>query len=300
MDVLFQRFRNIVAEMASNTTPGNEVITERNVYQEGNPRNKPLMQQILHQLMLPGSRINGFENLVELARRAAYRENCLILMEHYSNFDIPCFYELLEERGEAGREVANRIVSIAGSKLNEENRFVRAFTEIFTRIVIVPGRSLQNIRDPQKLREEDKRRERINKAAMRKLFWLRKAGRIILVFPTGTRYRPWDPSTGRGLKEVDSYVKSYKNMVLVAINGNILLPTREGMDFDEATQDIMVYTASPVYNCREYRERALAALPAGVDPKQQVIDAVMEELRRIHQKTEEDRRRVLGQPPSRS
>ncbi len=293
MEVLFQQFRSIVARMAENATRGNEVITEENVYQEGNPRNKPLMQQIIHQLMLPGSRIDGFENLLELSRRAGARETCLILMEHYSNFDIPCFYELLEAQGEAGREAAARIVSVAGAKLNEEHEWVRAFTEIFTRVVIVPQRTLREIEDPQLLREESKRRNRINTAALKALIGLRKSGRIILVFPTGTRYRPWDPSTRRGLKEVDSYLKTYKNMVLIAINGNTLLPNQEGMDMDMAAQDVMLYTVSPVYDCRRYRRQALDCRPSGSDPKQHVVDAVMEELRRMHAQAEAQRQTLL-------
>jgi hypothetical protein len=293
MDAFFQKFRNLVGRMVENALPGNDVITEKNVYQEGNPRNKPIMQQIIRQLMLPGSMIDGFENLADLARHAAAHESCLILMEHYSNFDIPCFFELLEGRGEAGHEVARRIVSVAGTKLNEESRLVRAFTEIFTRIVIVPKRTLQGIKDPHKLKEETERRNRINTAALKKMFWLRRMGRVILVFPTGTRYRPWDPSTGRGLKEIDSYIKSYRRMVLVSINGNTLIPTRESMDADKATQDVMLYSVSPVYDCRAYRAQALSCVPDGIDPKQHVIDRVMEELRRMHQQGAEKHRSLL-------
>ena len=300
MDVLFHRFRKIVSQMAKNATSENEVITESNVYQEGRPDNKPLMKQIIHELMLPGSRINGFENLAELSRRSGARESCLILMEHYSNFDIPCFYELLEQRGDPGEEISRRIVSVAGTKLNEESRFVRAFTEIFTRVVIVAGRAMPGSGDPERQRAENERRNRINTAALKKLIGLRKAGRIILVFPTGTRYRPWDPSTGRGLKEVDSYIKSYKNMVLIAINGNILLPNPAGMDADEAAPDLMSYTVSQVYDCRQYRDRALAGVPAEKDPKQHVVDTVMDELRRMHAEAEGPRRALLERSASRS
>ncbi len=300
MESLFQRFRNIVSQMAKNSTPGNDVITEDNVYQEGKPQNKPLMKQIIHELLLPGSRINGFENLMELNRRSAARESCLILMEHYSNFDIPCLYELLEERGSAGEEICSRIVSVAGTKLNEESHRVRAFTEIFTRVVIVAGRSGKGIDNPERLREENARRSRINLAALKKLIRLRKSGRVILVFPTGTRYRSWDPSTGKGLKEVDSYVKSYKNMVLIAINGNILPPNQAGMDADVAAPDILFYTASPVHDCRQYRDRALAAVPPDTNPKQHVVDTVMAELQRMHGQAEEQRRLLLDQSANRS
>ncbi len=68
----------------------------------------------------------------------------------------------------------------------------------------------------------------MNIAAMKMLKTLRKEGKLILVFPSGTRYRPWDPSTARGLKEIDTYLKFYSRMVLISINGNTLLPNPEG------------------------------------------------------------------------
>ena len=61
----------------------------------------------MEDLLLPGSRIIGKENLLALHQLAQRKKHCLILMEHYSNFDIPCFYELLERSGDAYREVAD-------------------------------------------------------------------------------------------------------------------------------------------------------------------------------------------------
>jgi len=282
------RFKAIISQMLVNTT-GNGLITATNVYQEGKPNNKHLLKQIVNDLMLPASRLQGFENLVELYEKAKQGESCLILMEHYSNFDIPCFYELMEREGDKGKTIAQKIVSVAGSKLSETNRIVRSFAEIFTRVVIIPQSASQDLKDPQELKAISEKRKHINMAALKTLFRLRKSGRIILVFPTGTRYRPWDPSTRRGLKDIDSYLKSYENMVLIAINGNVLIPQKKSLTEDLVAHDIMFYTVSRVYHGRKFREKARGMVPEGVDQRQFVVDRVMEELAQIHAQAEETR-----------
>lgn len=280
------KFKAIISQMLVNTT-GNGLITATNVYQEGKPDNKYLLKQIVNDLMLPGSRLQGFENLAELYKKAKQGESCLILMEHYSNFDIPCFYELMEREGDTGKIIAQKIVSVAGLKLSETNRMVRSFSEIFTRVVIIPQSASRDLKDPQELKAISEKRKYINMAALKTLFRLRKSGRIILVFPAGTRYRPWDPESKRGLKDIYSYLKSYKNMVLIAINGNVLIPQKKSMTEDLVAHDIMFYTVSRVYDCRQFREKAREMAPEGVDQHQFVVDRVMEELAQIHGQAEE-------------
>ena len=236
--------------MITNST-GAPLVTEDNVYQPGKPANKPLVSQIVRDLMLPGSRIVGKENLLELQQLARKKKPCLILMEHYSNFDLPCFCELLERSGDAYKEVADALVAVAGVKLNEESKLVLAFTEVFTRVVLYPSRGIETIEDQKVRHDAERRRARLNIAAMKKLTTLRREGKLVLVFPTGTRYRPWDPSTARGLKEIDTYLKFYSHMVMVAINGNTLLPNPNGgMDADYPSRDVMIYTVSPVGSAR--------------------------------------------------
>ena len=289
------RYADIIAEMIRNSTAV-DVVTEDSVFQEGNPANKPLIKEIMADLLLPGSQILGMEHLGELLEAARKRRPCLILMEHYSNFDIPCFYELLERNGEVDRKVAEAIVSVAGVKLNEDSDLVRSFTEVYTRVVLVPGRGSEDIADPKERKEQAKRRAKLNIAAMKVLMKLRREGRIILVFPTGTRYRPWDPSTGRGLKEIDSYVKFYSSMVTIAINGNTLLLNPNGnMEEDYPSRDVVIYTVSPVMKCSEFRREALRSHEAGKDPKQHVVDQIMAALGSLHEQTEKLRVPLLKQ-----
>ncbi len=289
------KYVDIIRRMIDSST-GASMVTEKNVYQEGNPANKPLLRQIVQDLMLPGSRIVGREHLSELRHLAQRKKACLILMEHYSNFDIPCFFELLERGNEEMQRIADSIVSVAGIKLNETSKLVLAFTEVFTRVVLYPARSFGGITDPRQLREAEKKRARINIAAMKMLNSLRKQGRLILVFPSGTRYRPWDPSTARGIREIDSYLKFYTYVVTVAVNGNCLLPNPNNcMDEDFVAKDVMIYTASPVRKCSEFRKEALRERIHVEDHKQHVADRVMAALGQLHERTERARLRLLAE-----
>ena len=76
-----------------------------------------------------------------------------------------------EGREEWAKDMSQRIVAVAGMKLNEANPGVRAFTEGFTRVVIYPTRSLnavegKEISEEEKVAEEQRARK-INFAAMR-------------------------------------------------------------------------------------------------------------------------------------
>jgi glycerol-3-phosphate O-acyltransferase len=287
------KFTPLIDQMVENITNA-PMVTEDTVFQPGKPANKPILKMIMSELLLPGSRIIGRQNLLALQQLARRKKHCLVLMEHYSNFDIPCFYELLERSGEAYQEVADDVVCVAGVKLNESSKLVLAFTEMFTRVVLYPSRGMEAIKDAREKHAAEKRRARLNLAAMKMLNTLRKEGKLILVFPSGTRYRPWDPSTARGLKEIDSYLKFYSHMVLISINGNTLLPNPAGdMDKDFPTRDLMIYTVSPVRRCSEFRRQALKTRDHEADPKQHVADSVMAAMRSLHDRAEKYRLRLL-------
>jgi glycerol-3-phosphate O-acyltransferase len=218
-------------------------------------------------------------------------------MEHYSNFDIPSLYYLLS-RSETGKEIIPRIVSIAGMKLNSDSPFVLAFTEAYTRIVIYPSRTLASITDPDTLAQERKLSNAINRASLHEMVRQKHSGKLILVFPAGTRYRPGREDTKRGLKEVDSYIKSFDYMVLIGIAGNVLrISPSEAMSDDLVTEDIMVYSVSPVLSCREFRHNAQKTANGEAESgmKQHVADVVMAELQNYHEKAETERTRAISE-----
>lgn len=272
-------------------------IDETNVYQKANPNTKKMMDQLVKDHMAEGSRLEGKENFKAFLEAVKSGKKGLILMEHYANADLPAlFYLLQNDLGEEGKDLANRIVAIAGMKLNEADPMVRAFAESFTRVVIYPTRSLTkaeaNAQSEEERLAEEKKARTINLAAMRAMDKCKQNGEVILVFPSGTRYRPGMPETKRGLKEIDSYLRMFDVMILVSINGTCLtidMNNPEDMLGDFIESAVQVITASPVIECKEYRKNYIATLPADCpDTKQAMIDHIMARFDEQHEKIEKD------------
>ena len=269
------------------------VITEDNVYQEGNAKTLPLLDEMVDSLMLPGSGLDGLENLEELLAKAESGKSCLLLLEHYSNMDLSIIFSLLKKAGGRGSEIRDAIIAIAGMKLNEDNPIVAAFAGAYTRIVIYPSRSLHGMA-PEIKNPELARSNAINRAAMKALNEIKVKGRLILVFPSGTRYRPWDPETKKGIREIDSYIRSFDYMCFVAINGLILHVQKTDMLNDAVSHDLVRVTAGPVVPCAEFREKARSSAGEDEDKKQAVADAIMSELEKMHLAAEEKRKKLLN------
>ncbi|GHU60616.1 glycerol-3-phosphate O-acyltransferase [Spirochaetia bacterium] len=294
METLSSKFKDMIRDAVKRSKIAS-VVTEQNVYQEGDENVLPLLYKIVETLALPGSGISGFEHLKDLLEKARAGYSCLLFLEHYSNLDLSAFHYFLGKEPAPGKDIANALVAIAGIKLNEENAAVAAFTGAHTRLVIYPSRSLTHL-DPVKDRAEIVRSNGINRAAMKTLMEIKGKGKIVLVFPAGTRYRPWDPSTKKGVREIDSYVKSFDYMGMVAINGELLHVRQGDMLDDFVSEDVIRYTAGPVQSCTEFRDAAKArADAAGIeDKKQAVVDAIMEKLEEMHIAAEADRQRLIS------
>ncbi len=267
-------------------------IDSTNVYQEANPKTKMYMDKVVAANTLPQSHLEGRENFINFYEQVKAGKRGLILMEHYSNTDLPSLFYQLEKDGDPRlAELSKHIVAIAGMKLNEADPTVKAFAEGFTRVVIYPTRSLSskeesNISEEEKKAEEQRARK-INLAAMRAMDECKKRGDVILVFPTGTRYRPGRPETKKGLREIDSYLRLFDIVILVSINGCCLTIQDEDMlnDLLEPVNQIMA--ASPVIECKPFRTQYMDSLPADEpDPKQKMIDHIMDLLEEQHNKYE--------------
>ena len=119
---------------------------------------------------------------------------------------------------------------------------------------------------------------------------LKHQGHLILVFPTGTRYRPSNPDTARVLTTVDSYIKSFDYMILIGIAGNVLHVAEGGeMTQDRVVQDVVVYHTGDIIDCRSFRDEIRGHESTGAAAKQAVATEVQERLRRLHRKAEEER-----------
>lgn len=290
-----ERYGKEVEEMIKNCRQ-KSVITPENVYQPANEKNAVIFKKIVDHLMLPGSTILGAEHLAELHELSKSGKSCLILMEHFSNFDLPCFLSLVEKDLEDGKALADSVVAMAGMKLNEEQPLVLGFTEAFSRIVIYPSRSIASIKDPEERKAEQKKSNAINLAALKEMTKRKYKGQIILVFPAGTRYRPWAPGSDKGLKEIDSYIKAFENVVFISINGNTLRMNegKEKMHEDIPTDDVMMFQVSPVIKTKDFRNKHLEECPEGEDSKQYVVDRIMDKLKTIHNEAEEIRQNVIN------
>jgi glycerol-3-phosphate O-acyltransferase len=79
-------------------------------------------------------------------------------------------------------------------------------------------------------------------------------------------------------------------MILVTINGSALtidMNNPDDMLADLIAPDVQIFTASPVIDCKQFRKDYLATLPEGEpDPKQKVIDHIMEIFDEQHDKIE--------------
>jgi glycerol-3-phosphate O-acyltransferase len=266
-----------------------DVIDETNVYQEANASIRAVMDQVVAEILLPGSRLEGREYFAEFLSRVKAGESGLILPEHYSNLDLPLICYLLEQDGgDFGKDISRRIVAISGKKLNEKTPLVKACADGFTRIVIYPSRSLASATDPQ----EQILGKKINTAAMRALHTAQREGKVVLVFPSGTRYRPGKPETKRGLREIDSYLRIFDVMLPVSINGECLRISPEdpeNMLADRVVPDRVIVAAGPIAECKPFRNGIISSLAAAspeADPRQATVDRIMEILEAQHSRYE--------------
>ena len=268
------------------------VVTEENVYQRGSEDILLILDEMIDALLLPGSGFDGMENLEKLFSLAKSGKSCLLLVEHYSNMDLSIVSTLLRDAGGSGKEIRNSIIAISGIKLNEDSPVVAAFTGAYTKIVIYPSRSLQGL-DPEKDKAEIARSAIINRAAMKALIRHKYKGNLVLVFPSGTRYRPWEPETTKGVREIDSYIRSFDYMCFVALNGQVLHVQKTDMMNDAISKDVVIVTVGPVLPCGEFRDNVIKAATEDEDKKQAVADAIMNELEKLHITAEEKRQKLL-------
>lgn len=274
-------------------------IDETKVYEEANPNTKKFMDKLLDDNLKADSGLKNPEVFKAFYDGVVNEgKSGLILMEHYTNLDLPEIIYLLDKHGEDwSKDFAKRIVAVAGMKLNEENPAVRAFAEAFTRVVIYPTRSLDAVNakeiSEEEKAEEEKRARKINFAAMRAMDDCKKRGQVILVFPSGTRYRPGKPETKKGLREIDSYLRLFNMILLVAKNGQCLRIDSENandMLADWIVEDTVTLTGQLVTDSKKWRQDILDSLPADdPDPKQKTVDRVMEVLEEMHEAEEKNR-----------
>jgi len=282
----FKPYLKTFVEEASNEGD----VTAESVLKEGHPKSKQLLYSLMEDVLEEGSEFRNANYVSDFLKQVKNGKKGIILAEHYSNFDYPMFAYLLEKTGDDGKELIDRTYAIAGIKLSEENQYISALAAGFNRIFICPSLSLEKITDEKEKEEATKKARAINIASMRAMDKLRTSGHPILVFPSGTRYRPGKPETKIGRREIDSYIKSSDIMLLLSINGNCLrISETNSMELDLICKDKMIVTSSQVYDCANFRETVKEKNPESNDIKQDVVNEVMSILENMHENTEKGR-----------
>lgn len=236
-------------------------ITPENVFQKGIRHNYGLFMELVDTLMLPGSCVKGAENLLKTLSLLKEENSVLFLMKHLGNFDVPCFYSLLSREGRPYQDILDRLVFIAGRKLNEDSPIVKTFTEIFSRLIVVPNREIPQKPDhethEQKVHRKTvvKEATRINRAALREMMKLKKQGHIIVLFPMGGRPKPWLNETNNGVKETTSYMRLFDWVHFIGMTGN-LIPVGDEMKDEKPRQDTIIFTVSEPIPAEAYLEES--------------------------------------------
>ncbi len=288
-------FAPVIHEIMSNPDIEIPEITPDNVYSPGIPFYRKIICDMADRLMLPGSGLRNAEQFVEMWRRCQRGESCLIMMEHYSNFDFPALLRFFERHPGLGKEAADALLPIQAYKLTSGNRATPVLSSAYSTITIYPSRHIDQIED-----EEERRRVRevstpMNHAAIGEMTKRKYQGRIILVFPTGTRYRPWNPDSKRAVREAESYLKVFQNVLFVGLNGFCLIPSPdENMENDKVEENVVIITAGAIVRGRQFRDGVIARHQLDTDPKtadkklikDTVCNAIMQELAELHQEAE--------------
>jgi glycerol-3-phosphate O-acyltransferase len=276
--------------LLKNYTPGRDRhITPGNVYQPGNKANRPAILDLLDRLLLPGSRIDGLEHLDLCLAQLDAGRRILFLVEHAGNFDVPAFYALLRREAPRYQPILERLIYIAGRKLNEESELVKMYTEIFSRLVIVPRRELPTEHpeenDTQRAVRIAKEKEAaaINRAAFRKMAELKRRGHIFVLFPLGGRWKEGEENLP--VRETTSYLKAFDFAYPISMQGNPLPATAGPMASEVPVRARVVFHVGAPITCDDYLAASHLLWEASGSPldfEQFTVNRVMDLLEELH------------------
>ncbi|MEE8434997.1 MAG: hypothetical protein V3S64_09440 [bacterium] len=278
----------IIQEMLRYYEPGQDrIITPDNVYQEGRPEGREVLEAFMDRLLEPGSAAEGLEHLEQCLGDLEAGLSILFLSEHRGNFDVPSFNNLIKREDPRFGEILKRIIYIAGRKLNESSDLVKMFTEKYSRLVIVPRREYPRAR-PGETKAEIKDREafehyaaRINRAAFRQMLRLRKSGYIFVLYPLGGRLKFGADNVP--VRETVSYLSRFDRAYLVSMEGNTL-PIEDRMEDERPLPDKVIFRFGAPLDTKAFladqqrrfeQERAQGNLPEPMDTEQYTVNRIM-------------------------
>jgi glycerol-3-phosphate O-acyltransferase len=273
--------------------PDTEEVSPDTVYKEGSREARNYCNTALEPMILPGSRILNAENLEKLYNLSQAGHSCLLLVEHYGNSDLPNICYLTDKEKRLGEKFADHLVAIAGAKLSIENAFIAAYSRAYNRIVIYPSRSLGATLSE----EERKKMMAVNMAAMKELTVRKYHKQMFLAFPSGTRIRPWDDETKKGVKEMASYTRAFEYLCFASINGNNLPIDKNDANMlnDKPQPDIIMLNVSKPVSSKEFLEETHKSYTEGSDNKAHIVGCIMQKLLNLHQEAEPARLKLLAE-----
>ena len=173
-EALMLSLREVIGQLSRVYQPNRDrVVTPDNVFQPSVEAGRDILEAYQHRLFKAGSRVEGLEHLEHCLGELAQGRQVLFLPEHRGNFDVPSFNALLRKENPRYHTILERLVYIAGRKLNESSDLVKMFSEKYARLVIVPRRELPGVQPGETPADTERRlayeseASRINRAAFR-------------------------------------------------------------------------------------------------------------------------------------
>lgn len=287
---------DIIKQMQVTYEPGQDrLITPENVYQPARIAGRDTLEAFMERLLLPGSGVQGLNHLEHCLEELRAGRHVIFLPEHRGNFDVPTFNYLLRREHPKYGEILERLVYIAGRKLNESSELVKMFTEKYSRLVIVPRRELPLPRLGESEAERREREEnehtaaRINRSAFRRLLRLKQQGHIFVLYPLGGRWK--SDADNVPVRETVSYLSKFDTAYLLSMEGNTL-PPEERMEDERPTTDRVVFRFGPPLDCLAFlaaekarfdSEQAAGRIAAGLDLEQFTVNRIMVMLENLRQ-----------------
>ncbi len=260
----------------------NEQEDANSVLQFANLENRKIVEGIIDKLILKGSGIHPIERLHTLYDLAKQGKSVLFFSEHYSNFDIPVIFYLIQKLSPYGKDITDKIIALATRRLNEHSVIVRAFAECYNRITVYAARDVVQL-NKEEAAAEHKYAQELNKSALSHVAHLKENGYIIFIFPAGTRYRPGKPETKVPIPQVVSFIKRFDYLMFAGIDGLLLKVDPEGnMASEESNEDVVSISLGEVMECKKFCNDAIAAYP-DMDSKESILKFVTKNLDNLHQ-----------------
>lgn len=198
------------------------------VYTQGEEKARGFMMQFLSPIM-KNFKVEGQENL-EIVEKLIGKFPITLISNHLSHLDAPGIFQLFYSSGPLGRQIAEQMVFIAG-RLAFEPDFTRLGLYMFGTLLVC---SKKDMGDNPSLSDI---MTKINMRAFRQSQKLQSDGKIICIFPEGTRSRD-----GRLMPFVDTVYHYVANKIVLPISlegTDKILPT-SGFLFNPANGKLVI------------------------------------------------------------